>query len=65
MNHFTKCSFSVSQLLVLVCERLLHGLGYYKLILFTFYLEAGMAAVMLALGPQHYYILAFVLTVNM
>lgn len=57
--------FICPQLLVLSCQSLLHGLGYYKIILFTFYLEAGMAAVMLALGPQHYYVLAFFLTVNM
>lgn len=56
---------SPSQLLVLSCQSLLHGLGYYKIILFIFYTETGMAAVMLALGPQHYYILAFFLTVNM
>ncbi|XP_030263780.1 transmembrane protein 180-like [Sparus aurata] len=57
--------FICPQLLVLTCQNLLHGLGYYKIILFTFYLEAGMAVIMLALGPQHYYILAFFLTVNM
>ncbi|XP_036944619.1 transmembrane protein 180 [Acanthopagrus latus] len=57
--------FICPQLLVLTCQKLLHGLGYYKIILFTFYLEAGMAVIMLALGPQHYYILAFFLTVNM
>lgn len=57
--------FICPQLLVLSCQRLLRGLGYYRIILFTFYLEAGMAALMLALGPQHYYILAFFLTVSM
>ncbi|XP_070703255.1 transmembrane protein 180-like [Pempheris klunzingeri] len=57
--------FICPQLLVLSCQHLLHGLGYYRIILFTFYMEAGMAAIMLALGPQHYYILAFFLTVNM
>ncbi|XP_008284823.1 transmembrane protein 180-like, partial [Stegastes partitus] len=57
--------FICPQLLVLSCQSLLHGLGYYRILLFTFYMEAGMAAVMLALGPQHYYILATFLTVNM
>ncbi|XP_053194002.1 transmembrane protein 180-like [Scomber japonicus] len=57
--------FICPQLLVLSCGKLLHGIGYYRIILFTFYMEAGMAAIMLSLGPQHYYILAFFLTVNM
>nr|XP_046271136.1 transmembrane protein 180-like [Scatophagus argus] len=57
--------FICPQLLVLSCQSLLRGLGYYRIILFTFYMEAGMAVVMLALGSQHYYILAFFLTVNM
>ncbi|XP_030592325.1 transmembrane protein 180-like isoform X1 [Archocentrus centrarchus] len=57
--------FICPQLLVLSSQRLLHGLGYYRIILFTFYVEAGMAAVMLAVGPQHYYVLAFFLTINM
>lgn len=57
--------FICPQLLVLICQSLLHGYGYYRIILFTFYIETGMAAVMLALGPQHYYFLAFFLTVNM
>lgn len=57
--------FICPQLLVLGCQRLLHDVGYYKIILITFYIETGMAAVMLVLGPQHYYILAFFLTVNM
>ncbi|XP_041823507.1 transmembrane protein 180 [Melanotaenia boesemani] len=57
--------FICPQLLVLSSQSLLHGLGYYKIILYTFYLEAGMAVVMLTLGPQHYYILAFFLTINM
>lgn len=55
----------VLQLLVLSCQNLLHNLGYYRIILFTFYIETGMAAVMLILGSQHYFILAFFLTVNM
>ncbi|XP_020491886.1 transmembrane protein 180-like [Labrus bergylta] len=57
--------FICPQLLVLSCQSLLHGLGYYRIILLTFYTEAVMAAIMLALGPQHYYILAFFLTANM
>ncbi|KAM9391818.1 transmembrane protein 180-like isoform 2-T2 [Pholidichthys leucotaenia] len=57
--------FICPQLLVLSCQSLLHSLGYYKVILFTFFLEAGMAAIMLVLGPKHYYILAFFLTFNM
>lgn len=62
------CHLSVvhlSQLVVLSSQSLLHSLGYYKIILLTFYVEAGMAAVMLVLGPHHYYILAFFLTANM
>ncbi|XP_042360917.1 transmembrane protein 180-like [Plectropomus leopardus] len=57
--------FICPQLLVLSSQRLLHDLGYYKIILYAFYVEAGMAAVMLTLGPQHYFILAFFLTANM
>ncbi|CAG5897769.1 unnamed protein product [Menidia menidia] len=57
--------FICPQLLVLSSQSLLHGHGYYRLILYTFYLEVGMAAIMFILGPQHYYILAFFLTVNM
>uniref|UniRef100_A0A673YX31 Major facilitator superfamily domain containing 13a-like n=1 Tax=Salmo trutta TaxID=8032 RepID=A0A673YX31_SALTR len=57
--------FICPQLVVLSSQSLLHGLGYYKIILLTFYVEAGMAAVMLVLGPHHYYILAFFLTANM
>lgn len=57
--------FICPQLLVLICQSLLHGYGYYRIILSTFYIETGMAAIMLALGPQHYYVLAFFLTINM
>ncbi|KAM3597902.1 uncharacterized protein V6R79_010948 [Siganus canaliculatus] len=57
--------FICPQLLVLSCQTLLHGYGYYRIILFTFYLEAGMAAIMFTLGSQHYYILAFFLILNM
>ncbi|XP_029946458.1 transmembrane protein 180-like [Salarias fasciatus] len=57
--------FLCPQLLVLSGQRLLHSVGYYKIILYTFYIEAGMATVMLALGPQYHYVLAFFLTVTM
>nr|XP_057905828.1 transmembrane protein 180-like [Doryrhamphus excisus] len=57
--------FICPQLLVLSCERLLHGLGYYRIILYTFYLEVAMGAFMLALGWQHYRILALFLTMSM
>lgn len=57
--------FICPQLLVLSCQNLLHGIGYYRIILFTFFMEVGMAALMLAVGPQHYYILAVFLTVSM
>lgn len=57
--------FILPQLLVLSSQRLLQSLGYYKIILFTFIFEAGMAVLMLALGPQRYYFLAFFLTINM
>lgn len=40
-------------------------MGYYRIILYTFYLEAGLAALVLILGPQHYYVLAFFLTFTM
>ncbi|XP_026180882.1 transmembrane protein 180-like [Mastacembelus armatus] len=57
--------FICPQLLVLSCQNLLHGLGYYRIILFTFYMEAVMAVIMFVLGRQHYYILASFLTINM
>ncbi|XP_020788248.1 transmembrane protein 180-like isoform X1 [Boleophthalmus pectinirostris] len=57
--------FICPQLLVLSCQSLLHSIGYYKIILITFYVEAGMGIAMLVLGPQHYYILALFLTINM
>lgn len=57
--------FICPQMLVLGTHRLLHVVGYYKLILLTFYVEAGMAVVMLVLGPHHYYVLALFLTANM
>lgn len=57
--------FICPQLLVLSCGRLLHGLGYYKIILSTFFIEAGMSVLMLALGSKSYQILALFLTLNM
>lgn len=56
---------SPSQLIVLCSQSLLLKLGYYKIILFTFVLEAVMAVVMFVLGPQHYYLMAFFLTASM
>ncbi|KAJ3600294.1 hypothetical protein NHX12_031280, partial [Muraenolepis orangiensis] len=57
--------FICPQILVLSSQSLLLKLGYYKIILCTFYVEAVMAIVMLALGPQHHYVLAVFLTANM
>ncbi|MBN3303832.1 MF13A protein, partial [Amia calva] len=57
--------FICPQMVVLGSQRLLRTVGYYRLILLTFYLEVGAAGVMLLLGPQHYYILALFLTTNM
>ncbi|XP_022523817.2 transmembrane protein 180-like [Astyanax mexicanus] len=57
--------FIFPQLLVLGSQNLLHKFGYYQLILMTFYMEAGAAAVMLLLGPSHYYCLALFITANM
>ncbi|XP_030646164.1 transmembrane protein 180-like [Chanos chanos] len=57
--------FICPQLLVLCSQSLLHKFGYYKLILITFYVEAGAAVFMLLLGPKHYRILALFLTGNM
>ncbi|XP_046873248.1 transmembrane protein 180-like isoform X1 [Hypomesus transpacificus] len=57
--------FICPQMLVLGSQSLLHSLGYYNIILFTLYIEAGMAVLMLLLGPHHYYILALFLTTNM
>lgn len=57
--------FICPQILVLSSQSLLLSLGYYQMILCTFYVEAAMAMMMLALGPQHYYILAVFLTANM
>uniref|UniRef100_A0AAV2KK17 Uncharacterized protein n=1 Tax=Knipowitschia caucasica TaxID=637954 RepID=A0AAV2KK17_KNICA len=57
--------FICPQILVLSCQNLLCSVGYYRVILMTFYLEAGMGMVMFALGPQHYYLLALFLTANL
>ncbi|KAK7940357.1 hypothetical protein WMY93_003683 [Mugilogobius chulae] len=57
--------FICPQLLVLSCQSLLRNVGYYRIILITFYVEAGMGVIMLALGPQQYNILVLFLTVNM
>ncbi|XP_060798453.1 transmembrane protein 180-like [Neoarius graeffei] len=52
--------------LVVFCSQNLHRvMGYYRIILTTFVLEAGAALVMLLLGPGHYYCLAVFITVNM
>ncbi|XP_016115301.1 transmembrane protein 180-like [Sinocyclocheilus grahami] len=57
--------FICPQLLVLCSQNLLHKFGYYRLILITFYVEAGSAVIMLLLGPGNYYFLALFLTSNM
>uniref|UniRef100_UPI0037E8D4E6 transmembrane protein 180-like n=1 Tax=Semicossyphus pulcher TaxID=241346 RepID=UPI0037E8D4E6 len=57
--------FICPQLLVLSCQGLLHNYGYYRILLFTFYTQATMSAVMLAIGHHHYYVMAFYLTVSM
>lgn len=57
--------FICPQLLVLCSQKLLHRIGYYRIILMTFYVEAGAAIIMLLLGPGSYYFLALFLTGNM
>nr|XP_055039987.1 transmembrane protein 180-like [Misgurnus anguillicaudatus] len=57
--------FICPQLLVLCSQNLLQRIGYYRLILMTFYVEAGAAIIMLLLGPGSYYFLALFLTGNM
>ncbi|XP_017309640.1 transmembrane protein 180-like isoform X2 [Ictalurus punctatus] len=57
--------FICPQLLVLCSQNLLHGIGYYRIILITFAVEAGGAALMLLLGSGQYYCLAVFITVNM
>lgn len=57
--------FICPQLLVLCTQNLLHVIGYYRLILITFIIEAVAAVVMYLLGSSHYYCLALFITVNM
>lgn len=44
---------------------MLQEVGYYRIILMTFFVEAVAAAVMLVLGSSHYYCLALFITANM
>ncbi|XP_007498310.1 transmembrane protein 180 isoform X2 [Monodelphis domestica] len=57
--------FICPQFLVLISHSWLKKFGYYKVILFSFYIEGAAATVMLLLGQEHYYILAFYLTASM
>ncbi|XP_018094675.1 transmembrane protein 180 isoform X1 [Xenopus laevis] len=57
--------FICPQLLVLANHYLLSKIGYYKVILYIFYIEGIMSVLMYLIGPQHYYILAVFLTANM
>ncbi|CAM4419414.1 unnamed protein product [Leuciscus chuanchicus] len=57
--------FICPQVLVLCSQNLLLKLGYYRLILISFYVEAGAAVIMLLLGPDSYYFLALFLTSSM
>ncbi|XP_077474497.1 transmembrane protein 180-like isoform X3 [Stigmatopora argus] len=57
--------FICPQLLVLSCNRLLHSVGYYRIILYSFYLEVFMGIFILALGRHNYRILALFLTLSM
>ncbi|KAG9477015.1 hypothetical protein GDO78_002417 [Eleutherodactylus coqui] len=57
--------FMFPQLLVLSSHSLLSSIGYYKVILYAFYVEAISAVLMLLTGPQHFYILAAFLITNM
>ncbi|XP_056389852.1 transmembrane protein 180-like isoform X3 [Hyla sarda] len=57
--------FIFPQFLVLIIHSFLSSIGYYKVILYGFYVEAFSAVLMLFLGPQHYYILATFLITNM
>ncbi|XP_040295919.1 transmembrane protein 180-like [Bufo bufo] len=57
--------FIFPQFLVLINHSLLSSIGYYKVILYAFYIEAISAVLMLVIGPLHYYILAVFLTTNM
>ncbi|XP_018424879.1 PREDICTED: transmembrane protein 180-like [Nanorana parkeri] len=53
------------QFLVLISHSLLLNVGYYRVILWAFYVEVISAFLMLLIGPQHYYILATFLVTNM
>ncbi|XP_067912721.1 transmembrane protein 180-like [Heterodontus francisci] len=57
--------FICPQILILSSQSLLMKLGYYKMILFAFYLELLSAVFMLGLGPSHYYLLSVFLVGNM
>ncbi|XP_060696574.1 transmembrane protein 180-like [Hemiscyllium ocellatum] len=57
--------FICPQLLILSCQSLLSKFGYYKVILYIFYVELLSAAVMLGLGPTHYYLICVFLIGNM
>ncbi|XP_039630673.1 transmembrane protein 180 [Polypterus senegalus] len=57
--------FICPQLLVLSSQNLLRRLGYYRIILCTFYLEALASALVFLLGRQHYNILALYLIGSM
>ncbi|XP_029433552.1 transmembrane protein 180-like [Rhinatrema bivittatum] len=57
--------FICPQFLVLISHALLKKAGYYRVILFTFYLEGVAATIMYFLGPEHYYLLALFLITNM
>nr|XP_056722384.1 transmembrane protein 180-like [Euleptes europaea] len=57
--------FICPQCLVLFSQTPLKKFGYYKFVLFSFYLEAIAAVLMFLLGPEHYYLLAIYLTMNM
>ncbi|XP_068941028.1 transmembrane protein 180-like isoform X1 [Petaurus breviceps papuanus] len=57
--------FICPQFLVLISHSWLTKFGYYKVILFSFYIEGAAAVVMFVLGQEHYYILAFYLVANM
>ncbi|XP_072916237.1 transmembrane protein 180-like isoform X1 [Hemitrygon akajei] len=57
--------FICPQLLILSSQSLLKRVGYYKIILATFYLELLSASIMLLLGPSHHYLLSVFLVGNM
>ncbi|EPY74538.1 hypothetical protein CB1_001982024 [Camelus ferus] len=57
--------FIYPQCLVLISQSWLKKFGYYKIILFSFYLEGTASIVMLLLGQQCYYFLALYPTIIM